>query len=303
MVKFTLSIAILTVLAPSASWAFELGANDTPMSYAQRGLTLRQGQIRIDAGPPDFALLDSGARNQGRSLLTIAPRDFGPFNDTIVSVGFGGAYGVLDELEVGTLFIPITLSPSFEFLDMEFYGRFKFLEGEFELAAQAAISLPTNTAAGATDFALVAGAPAIFHMADDMRLDVGAELEIILGDSDVVNLDVPGVLQYQITETFFAGPKAGIFLPNIEEFWIGVGGVAGFTLAGPSGGPLVDIVAELYWPTFLASGLEDAINIDQFNLVLGARVFFSMFPSTGAPPPAFGPPPGAPPPPPPETDF
>lgn len=305
--KLPISIATLVALAvPATSWAFELGANDTPFAYAQRGLTLKQGQIRIDAGPPDFALLDSGFRNQGRSLLRIQPREFSVTRETFINFGFGGAYGILDELEVGTLFLPVQLSPSFEYLDMEFYGRWKFLTGNFELAAQAAISLPTNTVAGNTDFGLIVGAPAILRLSESMRLDVGIELEMILGDSNIVNLDIPAAFQFQIGEAFFVGPKAGIFFADFSDIWIGIGGVGGFTIATDKGTPMIDILVEIYWPTFFASGPApiDAVNLDQVDIVFGARLFFSMFPSnaSAAPPfaPATQPPPDEPPP---ETDF
>ena len=297
-------MATLTVLAvPTAASAFELGATGTPLQYAQRGLTLRQGQIRLDAGPPDFALLDAGFRNQGRAVLQISRNDLFVVDDAIVLMGFGGAYGVLDELEVGTLFIPIQFSPEFEFLDMEFYGRFQFLEGEIDVAGQVAISLPTNTIARRSDFGLVLGAPAIYRLSRTMRLDFGVELELILGDSDLTNLDIPGVLQFQITDTFFAGPKAGLFFPDFDQMWIGAGGVAGLTIPGPRGGPLVDILAELYWPAFLATGPGSigGFNLDQFNLIFGARVFFSLVParSSSRTTPRFRPPPPLRP----ETDF
>lgn len=293
MVKICLSIATLTALAvPAAASAFELGATGTPLAYSQRDLTLRQGQLRIDAGPPDFALLNSGFRNQGRGILRIVRNDLLAFDDTIARLGVGGAFGVLDELEVGTLFIPVQLSPNFEFLDMEFYGRFKFLEGDLDVAGQVTISLPTNTIARRSNFGLVIGAPAILRLSPTMRLDVGAELELILGDADLINLDIPAALQYQITDTFFAGPKAGLFFLDFDQMWIGVGGVAGFTIPGPQGAPLVDILGELYWPSFLATGpgTIGGINLDQFNLIFGARVFFSLLPTRAASPaPSFSP--------------
>lgn len=292
MKRLAVALTIATTVSIAAPVrAFQAGASGTPSAYVRRGLTLRGGQLRIDAGPPDFALLNSGARNNGRAVLSFATRDLGTSSETFVGMGLGAAYGINNRFELGTLLLPVSLSPKFDFGDMEFYGRYKFRGGKNEVGGQVAISLPTNTANRQTNFALVLGVPALLHISPTTRLDMGAELEIILGDANgVVNLDVPVAVQFQVNDVFFAGPKAGLFLPNVEELELGVGGVAGFTISDARRRPVVDIVAELYWPLFLASGRQDAVNLDQFNLVFGARVFFSTSrirrrrPSTRFPP-------------------
>lgn len=277
MGRLALSILTLAVAsAPIPASAFSVGARGTPLAYAQRGLTLRKGQLRVDAGPPDFALLDSGIRNNGRSVLAFARRDLGAADETFVGFGWGAAYGIQDDLEVGTLLIPVLLAPDVEFGDLEVYGRYRFVGGEFEVGGQAAISLPTNTLENQSNFALVFGVPMLLHMSSTARIDLGAELEIILGDADgVVNLDMPAAFQFQVNDTFFAGPKTSIFFANMEEIQLGAGAVAGISIANSRGRPVIDILGEFYWPFFLASDQEDAVNLDQFNLVLGVRVFFS----------------------------
>lgn len=268
---------LLSSALPGTVHAAEVGAVGTPAAYAKRGLTLRQGQLRLDAAPPDFALLDSGARNDDRALLSFARREFGDFDETFVKMGVGLGYGVLDDLELGALLLPILLSPNGEFGDMEFYGRYRFVRGETEVGAQFGVSLPTNTENVQANFALTLGVPLLVHLSRTTRLDVGAEFEIILGDADgVVNLDMPAALQFQVGDVFFVGPKAGVFLVNMEEIELGLGVVTGITIARSRGAPVFDILGEFYWPFFLSSGREDAVNADQFNLLFGVRVFFSL---------------------------
>ncbi len=112
--------------------------------YADRSMTLNKGTLRIDGGPSDFGLLDSGRINSGRGLRIGKP---GKGADTAVSLGLGAAYGIIDGLEVGALVLPLHFAPSGvdAYGNPEAYVRYRFMTGNVEVGVQAGAQFPVTT--------------------------------------------------------------------------------------------------------------------------------------------------------------
>ncbi len=284
--KRVLTIAALAIgltAVESKAEAFEVGAAAMPSAYVLRPLTLMAGQLRLDGGPPDHGLLNSGFRNSGRGFRVRHVDDL-PGDDTGVSLGLGAGYGITDEFEVGVFLLPIRISPDFDFGNIEFYGRFTFLnEGSVMVAAQAGIGLPTGEGDGLGTFFLLSdgltltlGVPVALRLNEGFRIETGGEMELILGNNTQIHIDVPAAFLFQLTDVMYLGPTTGLLVVDGDELAIGAGVTAGFTIL-QNEAPLMDLVAALEFPYFLwTGGLFDSVNLDIFTLTFGARVFFTV---------------------------
>jgi len=183
---------------------------------------------------------------------------------------FGAAYGIMDDLEAGATLMPIYLAPDGDFGDIELYGRYRFLsEGPAQIGAQLTVAIPTDTR-----FGLGMGLPVQLRFGQ-VRIDTGAELELIFGDHTVVDLDLPVAIAFDIIDGFFAGVRSGFFLPDFDELAIPLQGHVGYTLMSGNA-PFVDLVASFGWPRFLWTGYGDNLDLDTFDFIVGARVFFTV---------------------------
>jgi hypothetical protein len=237
------------------------------LAFAQRGLTLPQGALRVMSAPYEWNLNNSG--------LVLRPGSFGisinkPFiEDSGASAtwGIGAAYGVMDELEVGVLLLPISMSPG-GFGDMAIYGRYAFLRTDFvEVGGNLVLSFPT----GSSLFGFGFGLPVSFKLTESLRLDTGIELEIQVRNGSLIDGDIPVSVTYNITEAGFVGGHSGFTL--VEGFdgpsWqIPVGAHGGYTLGlDPVS---LDFVGQLTF--FITDGAE------AFALIFGANATFDVGP-------------------------
>ena len=242
-----------------------------PQAMSQRGLVLGVGELRGDFAPRDFGLLFGGIG--GRSLTQDIPGfrvgRLGYFDQTRLTLTAGAALGVVDGLEVGALLLPVYLAPDGDFGDIEAYGRYRFLSGDVEVGAQVTVALPTHTR-----FGIGLGAPVLFHLGQ-MRIDTGVELELIFTDPTVVDLDIPAAFTFDIGDGLFAGVRTGLYAPNFEEVAIPLWGFVGYTLISGKA-PFIDLVATFGWPHFIWTGPGDSVEIETFDLILGARFYFTV---------------------------
>ncbi len=280
---FRLSISTLCVLIAGQAWADpSAGAKGTPVDYAKRGLVLGQGGLRADLAPRDFGLGFGGVG--GRSItqdvpgLRIGRRDsYVPGlegvraapEQTILQLTVGAGFGVTDELEVGTVLLPVHIAPNGDFGDIEFYGRYALLQGEVDVGAQLTLALPTNTR-----FGIGLGAPVIFRMGP-VRIDTGAELELLFGDDTAVDLDLPVAVAIDVGDGFFFGIRSGFFVPDFEHLALPLMVHAGYTLISGQT-PFIDLVGSFGWSRFLWTGGGDNLDLDTFDLILGARIFVDV---------------------------
>lgn len=257
--------------------ASSAGGQVNPVFYSARPITLGVGVLRVDIGPPDFALLNRAPLQSpiGRAVgygFTISDPGAG---DVGVGLGIGAAYGVIDKLEVGALLLPIQMAPDGDFGDMVLYGRYAFFnKNEFEIAGQVRMQIPTDT-----DFGLGLGVPVRIHITERLMMDTGAELQFVFSDDALVNLDLPVAISYNITEQFFVGGRTGLFIIDFSDLAIQLGAQGGYSIAR-SGVPFVDITAWFVWPALLTTLGDDAFHADVWQLGFGANFFFDVPPKT-----------------------
>ena len=245
--------------------------------WNERSITLPKMTLRIDVGPPEKGILDSGFLGDawafGRGYgLTLS--DAG--DDVASGLGVGAAFGILDELEVGMLLFPIQFTPGDDhFGDITLYGRYKFFSTDVvDIGGQLLLQLPSRT-----DFGMGMGLPIMLRLGDSVRIDTGVEFELIFvdvgPDDDEVafGMDIPAGIAFQIGKGF-VGPRTGLFLYKYigdAEFALPLGVFGGVTVA-----EMVDITAEFAFTQFLTSAGDDAFGEDSWRFNVGANIHLSL---------------------------
>ncbi len=240
-------------LAAGAARADQIGP------YASRSLTLGQGTFRIDGGPPDYGYFHPGSPqwiNENRGLRL---RSWD--NDEASWLGVGLAYGATDDIEVGGLLLPLRLDPDTTVDDLELYGRFRFLRGDFEMGAQATLQLPAET-----EFGLGLGLPMLAHATPRMRIDTGFELEMLFWEPDtVVNLDIPLAFTWNVGRAGFLGPRTGIYVWDMDALLIPAGVHGGVVVAKGH----LDVGGWFLWPGFIGTERDDPFDARTFEVGFG----------------------------------
>jgi hypothetical protein len=221
---------------------------------------LGTGTVRIDGGPPDFGYFHPGSPqwiNENRGLRFRVDRDA---EQNWTWMGLGLAVGATDQIEFGGLLLPLRLQPDTEFDDLELYGRFAVVDGDFELGVQVTGQLPTET-----EFGLGVGLPMLAHATESLRIDTGVELEVLFFDPTVANLDVPLALTWEVGGHGFLGPRTGVYVWDFDAVMIPAGIHAGVVLADGH----LDLAAWFMWPALLHDDREDALEVSTFEFGFG----------------------------------
>ena len=250
------TVVLACLLASSHTHAEQIGP------YSIRNLTLGSGTVRIDGGPPDWGYFHPGSPqwiNENRGLRIRADNNM---DQTWAWLGLGLGVGVTDDVELGGLLLPIRMRPDSDIDDLELYGRFAFLDGTFEMAGQATVQLPTQTEPG-----LGLGLPMLVHATRAMRIDTGAEVEVLFWEDTVVSLDLPLAFTWDLGRAGFLGLRTGMYYWDMDALLIPAGIHGGGVLADGR----VDIAGWFTWPGFLATERNDALEVNTFELGFGVN--------------------------------
>ncbi len=257
----TLMLAALCVSAPCTV------AAQGPA--VQRGLTLPARTLRIDVGPSDDAILDGVGMEIGdRRGLRLGRTPGGDFSAVL---NIGAAFGITDNFEIGSLLLPINFAPDGGFGDLEFYGRYRFVNrGGFELGLHITMQVPTDT-----DFGLGFALPMRYRISNAARIDTGVEVELLFDDTRA-NLDLPFTLLFQATRAFYLGPRTGVMSPRFSDLWVPLGLTGGYTVHA-SRSLAVDLTGAFTWPAFFATGgVGETVNPGYFEALLGVNLAFGL---------------------------
>jgi len=184
-----------------------------PKAYASRPLTMNKFMIRgTFSVNTKRAYID---RNTGAQ--TSRP---------LVSLDFGAAFSIFDNLEVGISnyrlgstpattahgIFPIVVSPIGSFGDMPLYVRYSFLQKDYvELAADFVLLVPSWTNLSATF-----GIPVRIRARRPLTIDTGTEL-VILSNGAGLNIELPVKATYNITPAGFIFGDSGFSFQNIAR--------------------------------------------------------------------------------------
>jgi hypothetical protein len=228
-------------------------------AYADSLQVLPAGRLRLEAGPPDLGLLDSGYVGEGRGFR-VGRIDREPEGDTVAQMGLGVSYGVSRRWEVGVLAVPVHLAPDARYGDLELHTRFAALRSRHvQLAFQGVLQFPTDT-----EFGLGLGMPLRFS-GGRVFVDTGVELELLFGDYDLTNLDVPVAFNVYLRHNLYLGLRSGVFVFDFADAFVPLG----FQVGGHAARRKVDLVGWFLWPPPPWRGSWEPIDVRSFQLGFG----------------------------------
>ncbi len=278
--------------------AVEEAGGGQSVAYSTRRLTLPKGTLRVDFAPADRAMLNNGLGLGGGAPVCVTL----PIVGTICGGGGGGAsstgisltdgadmgisayigagFGVIENLEVGAILLPLNLAPSGvdTFGDISLYGRYQFVDGDTQVAGQLTLQVPT-----ATDFGIGLGLPVKFGIGENAALNTGLRLSMVFADPDMImGLNIPVELAFNVSPNLyfggFTGFNADLQPTTFESLHIPLGVFGGYTL-DLGNKMLLDVTAQFGFPNFLsitkAKG-DDAIVTDGWQIVFGATFHIGL---------------------------
>ena len=184
-----------------------------PKAYASRPLTMNKFMIRGTM----FVDVKRAVPNNTSGKASGAP---------LVSLDFGAAFSIFDNLEVGVSnyrlasspattahgIFPIVVAPQGSFGDMPLYVRYSFLRKDYvEMAADFVLLVPSWTNLAAT-----LGVPTRIRVRDVFTVDTGLELTILTNGAGL-NVEVPLKATYNITPAGFIFGDSGFSFQNLAR--------------------------------------------------------------------------------------
>jgi hypothetical protein len=293
-------ITLLTSLAAAQDDAMMEDPNavvDGIAPYTARGITLPARTLRVDLGPSEQGINNSGTINGpfgsayglhfGQQRTRVGGGVDETFADGIATMGFGVSYGIIDALEVGANLMPIAIDTRYGFYtdnssesgfgNITLYGRFAFLRTDtVQMGAQLTMSVPTGVEA----FGLGVGLPVSINIGDRLRLETGVEMEMYLGDfgpdDSMISIDLPLAMTVGIGENLFVGGHVSFLLADLEDVYLVVplGGHAGYSFRG--GALDADITASFNYSIFGDQDLDSDTRYSEWTIGLGGTLFFSL---------------------------
>lgn len=258
MKKSIISIlAVLTVTVLSTSAFAQLRQNPV---FGQRNLTNAKNTLEVIAGP---------LSNYGAGGITVnhvnGTEIAGVKVDGVTSIGLnaGAAFGVNNDLSIGGI-LPLALSPDAALGNPELFGRYRFLHGSTEAAAQLSFAIPAKSG---SSFNMNIAVPV--RMRGEFRLDLTPTLGLNFSDPIAMSVALPVGLYYNFAPNVFAGLQTGVNLTNeFNTIGIPLGLGAGYTLQAAEG-PMLDATVSFTLPAFFDK--DAGIGTDVWQLGLGVN--------------------------------
>ncbi len=254
-----------------------VAGSKSQQAYSQRSITIPQGQLRIDLGPADRALLQYSGFAGGivptfvrGGGFVVTGYDLGVVSDTAIDLRLGAAFGVIDGLEVGAMVLPLGLAPSGRdtYGDPSVYGRFRILDGGFQLGAQVGLAIPVQDG---SDLSLGVSVPIKVLIGDSMALNTGVEFNMTFADPDsIFGINIPLEFAINLTDSIFAGLVTGLNQPNLDvsTTFIPLGIYGGYTL--PLGdNMLLDATVDFRLPMLVNTTSGGPSGFDFWQLTVG----------------------------------
>lgn len=248
-----------TLTAPLAARAEE-GDEPYPQVYGQRPITLDEGQF-VATGVFEFLKPGKGA-------------------DMEISLLGSVDYGVMKNLTVGALAVPLGLSPETNYGNPEAYVRYRFLRGAtpVELGVDLRARFPVEDG---SKFGLAPGLVGSWEINDAAKLEFGVYLPLTFSDPIAKELYVPISLAISFTRNIFFEVGTGLDLPDFDGdlLMIPLEVQVGYTLPKNDESPLADIFLGFGFPGFLGPTINSdlttstGVNTDTWQFQIGGRLF------------------------------
>ncbi len=237
---FILSIFVLwhpsLAAAQDAPLSAEVSAAHSanyPLTLARRPLTLARGLLRFDM-------------SVGLGAFCVVTGDAGSCGNALIPIVGGMAYGITEDLEVGTELISLWLEleawPRTRFEEPAFYGTFRFVHGPLEVGVRAELWLPLRDS-----FRMQVGVPVDWKLTRALALRTGAFVDVrVEPRSTPVAMSIPVAFLVNPTNAFWVGVSSNVHFmlsqPGARfSLVVPLGGELGYAFTGASGDPAADL--------------------------------------------------------------
>lgn len=158
-----------------------------PLPFAQRPLTLPRMTLAPEVS------------------FDVAHVAFGGLGSAIgVGMEIGARFGILDDLEVGAVVLPLEFSPDFAYGNPRLEATFRFLKGTVEMGARLRTIFGLHS--GNTGVILEPGLPILIHIGEAARIDTGVFVAgYAIGNEKGPLVDIDPYFKFP----YFAIPGAG----------------------------------------------------------------------------------------------
>lgn len=266
--------------APGETWT---GQADAPADDSEAGWA-RPGYERVRVLRSERALTtprrtfdvyvsaEVGTRSRTQESFFRVPaleRDAPPR----LTLRYGTAYGITDDLEVSAAFPPLI------FIDgVVFDGpvgavtwRFLRLDG-LELGVEGHGVIPM-----ANDLGLGLRVPLLLRLGPNLRLDVAPDVSVVTTDGQVYGTgELPVTLTVQVARTFAVLVGAGVSTLGFENVAMSASGALALTFAGDHGA-VADLLLRVALPSLIdGSGRGVEAATDHWVVSLGARFYVRL---------------------------
>lgn len=275
---------------------------DHGFGMALFGLALlcRAGTARAEEGPKagEKMPLPFAQRPLTLPRMTLAPEvSFdvahvafgGQRSATGVGMEIGAHFGILDDLEVGAVVLPLEFSPDFAYGNPRLEATFRFLKGTVEMGARLRTIFGLHS--GNTGVILEPGLPILIHIGEAARIDTGVFVpmafstspgDLPVSSSTTIGLNIPFQFIYDVIPELHIGANTGLGIYDFahagDEIYIPLGFVAGYAI-GNEKGPLVDIDPYFKFPYFAIPGAgsgQDKIFTGIWQTGIAATVYLYL---------------------------
>ncbi len=267
--------------------ALPVSAQRPAEPYTARSLTMQEQVLRIDVGRPDRALLqwrglNAGLNRNGGGFHVLKLRGQDPYFDFAA----GAAYSLTDAFEFGGVVFPLRFAGPGRrafYGDPSIYARFRFISGDFEMAAQATVVIPADTY---VQFA--GGLPMKLHLGERAHLNFGVLMNVGVdtrGRDDRTDflVTVPVEFAFNVSRQFFFGFASGftfydndLDLDNDSAFRVPSTGFVGYT-ASVGRNAAIDFALDFGFPAMVVFGNGDAeVSFRHWQAIFGANIYLDV---------------------------
>ncbi|MFO0675031.1 MAG: hypothetical protein U0169_00715 [Polyangiaceae bacterium] len=193
---------------------------------------------------------------------------------TGVGLNLGASFAVMDELLVDATIVPAVFAPAAKYNNPLVGATYRIINGQFELGAQAQLSLPFDGS-----FFMRAGVPVRYHLTDMSRIDAAAYLTVT-AKPGTVGMQIPLQYSHNITEEIYVGARTGFIIGDFSAasatMAIPLGIVGAYTIPASTGGPLLDVGPSFTFDTFFTPGGAKAVTPDFWTLSLAGTFYLGL---------------------------
>lgn len=258
--------SLCTVFAGEA--AAQQNSGDYPVRLVSRPQTIPARTLRLDG--QIFATHLSACASTGIGTFCASA--------TSTNLNLGGAFGITNEFEVGATVAPLQLTEEFLYNNPSLYGRYQFFNANgLQAAGQLTAWIPVRSG---SNFAVNVAVPVWYNFTDQFQLQTGLSYSLTLSDPLTHSLAVPLLFNFNVTDEIHVALRTGLNLPfkdTGDTLSVPLGLEAGYALRGANNRPMLDILAQFSFPSFLVPGSAgDKVVTELWTTGLTGRFYLFM---------------------------